>query len=70
MKAFKHLSELNVSYTKHFKHSMYYSFVSLKSSYYFFIHAIYPDVYVTNGSTNIKALHNLINQNSKPVKSK
>ena len=65
MKGFTHLKMLNVSYTKHFKHSMYYSFQSLKSSYYFFVHAIYPDFYTTNGSTTIKKLHETINGNSK-----
>lgn len=65
MTRFIHLQILNVSYTKHFKHSMYYSFQSLKSSYYFFVHAIYPDYYTTNGSTTIKQLNETINGNSK-----
>jgi hypothetical protein len=65
MTRFIHLQILKVSYTKHFKHSMYYSFQSLKSSYYFFVHAIYPDYYTTNGSTTIKQLNETINGNSK-----
>lgn len=65
MTRFTHLQILKVSYTKHFKHSMYYSFQSLKSSYYFFVHAIYPDYYTTNGSTTIKQLNETINGNSK-----
>lgn len=68
MKRFNHLSDLNVSYTTHFKHSMYYSIMSLKSSYYFFIHALYPDVYVTSGSDTIKKLHNIISENKSNYK--
>lgn len=65
MTRFHHLKELNVSYTTHFKHSMYYSFTSLKSSYYFFIHAVYPDIYVTDGSETITKLHKVISENKK-----
>ena len=54
MSQFKHLQELNITYTEHFKNSMSYSIQSLKASFYFFIHAIYPDVYLTNGSNTIK----------------
>lgn len=68
MKTFVHLNHLNVSYTKHFKHSICYSLMSLKCSYYFFIHALYPDVYVTSGSDTIKKLHNIISDNKKEYK--
>lgn len=53
---FKHLKDVNMTYTYHLKESMIYSFKALQSSYYFFIHGFYPDVYKCNGSENIKNL--------------
>jgi hypothetical protein len=50
-----HLSDMDVSYTEHFKQSMKYSGRSLKASFYFFIHAIAPDVFKTSGSDTIKS---------------
>lgn len=63
MTRFKHLRDLNVSYNTHFKHSMSYSLQSLKASYYFFIHAIHPDVYKDNGSLSVQKLNNKLNEN-------
>ena len=60
---FKHLGALNMTYIKHLKMSMNYSFYSLKSSYYFFIHALYPDIYLQDGSKNIHNLSNVIRYN-------
>ena len=53
---FKHLKDVNMTYKNHLKESMRYSFKALQSSYYFFIHGIYPDIYTYNGSTNTKKL--------------
>ena len=61
---FKHLKEINMSYTTHLKGSMIYSWKALQSSYYFFIHGIYPDVYKYNGSTNTENLSILIKCNN------
>jgi len=61
---FKHLKEVNMNYTTHFKSCMNYSWKSLQSSYYFFIHGIYPDVYEYNGSINTENLSALIRCNN------
>ena len=50
---FKHLQQVKQNYFRHFYDALKYSMLSLKASYYFFIHAIYPDVYITSGSETI-----------------
>lgn len=50
---FNHLEAVGQTYTSHFSDSMSYSFESLKSAFYFFIHAIYPDVFIKAGSSTI-----------------
>jgi hypothetical protein len=60
MSQFKHLQELNITYTEHFKNSMSYSIQSLKASFYFFIHAIYPDAFEFDGSRQIRYLNELL----------
>lgn len=57
---FKHLTEVNQEYDNHFKDAMHYSWLSLKSSFFFFIHAIYPDAFKSNGSENIKKINTII----------
>jgi len=52
-KRFNHLDTVGQTYTEHFSDSMSYSFESFKGSFYFFIHAIYPDVFTTAGSSTI-----------------
>lgn len=53
---FKHLEFANQNYFEHFKDSIFYCGVSLKSAFYFFCHAIWPDSFQQNGSETI---HNL-----------
>ncbi len=53
---FKHLEFANQSYFEHFKDSIFYCGVSLKSAMYFFCHAVWPDSFQQNGSQTI---HNL-----------
>jgi len=57
---FNHLNSVNQTYTEHFSDSMNYSWNSLKSSFYFFVHAIYPDIYKTSGSKTILDLSSVI----------
>ena len=54
---FKHLDKLNMGYRQHFFHSMSYCFISLSASFYFFIHAFYPDAFEFHGSTLIHHLN-------------
>lgn len=57
---FNHLESVGQSYTEHFSDSMNYSWTSLKSSFYFFAHGFYPDVFETRGSSTIIGLSSII----------
>jgi hypothetical protein len=57
---FAHLVKINQSYVCHLIDAMKYSLVSQKASYYFFIHALYPDAYLKDGSQTIGSLHHEI----------
>jgi hypothetical protein len=57
---FIHLKNVNQTYIEHFYDAMNFSFMSLRASFYFFIHAIWPDLFLTNGSKQIEKLHNII----------
>jgi hypothetical protein len=57
---FNHLEYADQTYGKHFRDSMYYSWMSFKSSLYFLIHAVWPDSYKTDGSSTINKLHKKI----------
>lgn len=62
LKPFNHLESVGQNYTEHFNDSMSYSWTSLKSSFYFFVHGIYPDVFETSGSNTIIELNNQIKE--------
>jgi hypothetical protein len=55
---FAHLKQIKLSYKTHFIEAMKYSYETQKASFYFFIHAFYPDAFVNDGSKIIKNLHN------------
>lgn len=57
---FNHLESVGQNYTEHFSDSMNYSWNSLKSSFYFFCHGFYPDVFETSGSKTILDLSSVI----------
>lgn len=63
MPYYKHLYKTRQTYSLHFKHAFYYSMMSLKASYYFFIHALYPDIYTNHGSNTINFLNYIIQKN-------
>ena len=44
----KHPEEVNMTYTEHFKHSMYFSSILLDSSIKAFVHAIIPEYFKTS----------------------
>lgn len=58
----KHLKQIKQNYFEHFKDAIYFSIISFKASYYFLIHAIYPDIYLNDGSQTINYLKVLIDQ--------
>lgn len=61
-KQFNHLESVGQTYTEHFSDSMNYSWNSLKSSFYFFCHGFYPDVFETSGSNTVSAIVEKIQQ--------
>lgn len=65
---FKHLYENDQTYFEHFKDSIHYSFESLKCSFYFFIHGIWPDTLKKDGSEKINKLHEEIKEKYKNIK--
>lgn len=57
---FKHLNHANQSYFDHFVDSIRYSGKALKACFFFTVHAFYPDWYISNGSSRIKELNDLL----------
>jgi hypothetical protein len=53
---FKHLVFANQTYLEHFKDAIRYSFISLKASFFFFCHAVWPDIFTKTGSDTIHEL--------------
>lgn len=51
---FSHLRREKCTYYNHFLRSMSFCIRSLQASFYFFIHAIYPDVFQYSGSRIIR----------------
>jgi hypothetical protein len=65
---FTHLESVGQTYTEHLGDSMKYSWISLKSSLYFFAHGIYPDAFETNGSDTIVNLNSILQNKIKNIK--
>lgn len=57
---FNHLNFMRQSYFFHFKQSIKYSFLAWKASFYFFIHAIYPDIFQHTASDIIVGINDEI----------
>ena len=64
---FKHLDDVKQTYTEHFLDSFHYFFTSLKASLYFLIHGMYPDIFITSGSTQIRLLYKEIEEKYKII---
>ena len=56
----KHLEFARQSYFEHFKDAMEFYGLSCKASFFFFIHAINPNVFEKSGSDTIYKLSQLI----------
>ena len=63
----KHLEFAKQTYFEHMKDSLYYFGVSLKSSFFFLVHAFIPDLFLTNGSENISHLNDTITKKYKEL---
>ena len=57
---FQHLTRVKQDYWSHFFDAMSYSFIGLKACFYFFVHAIYPDLFEFDGSREIENLNNIL----------
>jgi hypothetical protein len=58
---FKHLREVKQGYFEHFINAMSYCLISLTASFYFLVHAIWPDIFEFNGSRQIRYLNDALN---------
>lgn len=56
----KHLEYAKQTYFEHFEDSMKFFGLSFKASFYFFIHAINPNVFEKSGSRTIFKLNEVI----------
>lgn len=59
---FKHLSFANQSYFQHFCDAIKYSSMSFKASFCFFVHSIWPDIYIKSGSEIVHELSGIIKE--------
>lgn len=59
---FKHLSFANQTYFQHFCDSIKYSSMSFKASFCFFVHSIWPDIYIKSGSQIVHELSGIIRE--------
>jgi hypothetical protein len=59
---FEHLKKVNQNYVDHFNDGINFSFMSLKATFYFLIHSLWPDFYECDGSKTIKELHNILEE--------
>lgn len=50
----KHLKENNITYAGHFGRSLSFSFIAFCASVIFLVHAIFPFLFETTGSTIIR----------------
>jgi hypothetical protein len=57
---FQHLIRVKQDYWSHCFDAMSYSFMALKASFYFFVHAVYPDIFEFDGSREIEILNNIL----------
>ena len=57
-----HLEFAGQTYFEHFKDAMKYSYKSLKASFYFFVHALIPDVFAQSGSKCVHELSDTIKE--------
>jgi hypothetical protein len=57
---FSHLTRVKQDYWSHCFDAISYSLIALKSSIYFFVHAIFPDLFEFDGSREIQKLNTIL----------
>lgn len=60
MRPFSHLIKIKQGYASHFHDAFSYSCHALQASFYFFIHALYPDLFEVKGSQKIFYLNDML----------
>ena len=58
----KHLKDINMTYFQHLKCALKYSKESGKAMMFFFIHAFFPDFWVTKGSDKLQEINDFISE--------
>ena len=58
-----HPNSVGMTYTSHFKHSLYLSFIMAYSSVKAFVHAIIPSLFVTGTTDAYVLMGKLLNRN-------
>ena len=59
---FKHLQHVNMGYFEHMYHAMHFCILSARAACYFFLHGMYPDIFVFSGSGQIEVLAKLLEE--------
>jgi hypothetical protein len=54
---FNHLLKIKQSYFQHLFDALSFSFISLKASFIFLIHGLYPDIFETKGGELIENIY-------------
>ncbi len=62
---YQHLQKINQTYFQHLQNAFSYAAQCQKASLYFMVHAFYPDMFVDDGSTMVRRLHERLQQNAK-----
>ena len=65
-----HLQKVKQGYYEHFFDAIYYCGISLKASFYFFIHSLFPDLFEFDGSNTIKQLNNILEKKKQKISNK
>ena len=55
-----HLTRVKQTYWEHFFDAILFSFIAFKASLYFFVHAIFPDLFEFDGSREIDKLNSIL----------
>ena len=62
MRLFRHPKEVCMTYWQHARLSFNFSYIFLKASKEAFIHAIYPDKYITSTSDTVKEITKILDK--------
>ena len=60
-----HPKKVDMTYSEHMKFSLNLSSIFLKASYQAFVHAIFPELYITGSSDTSKKIADLLQHRSK-----